>query len=253
MRIVTRAEWRARPPQSPPATVPITARTALCVHHDGATPITVQHLTEAQALMRKDQSFHMDGRGWADIGYNYLVISSPGRPVDGAILEGRGRDVIGAHCQGHNTPWIGVQVAIGGGQVPSRAALASVRWLHDTAQADAGHPLAMVGHRDGFATECPGAALYSWITVGAPAPAAPSPVKASTPIAHGIPTTPPTPIAQEDDMVILRTTNGHHYITNGLNKREMTSGSAEQAWLKAGIKFVPMDDVEINAIPVVKP
>jgi hypothetical protein len=181
MRIVTRQEWRARPPKSAPTTVPISARTAVCVHHDGATPVTVTTLPEACALMRRDQNYHMDHNGWADVGYNFLVASSPGRPCDGAILEGRGRDAIGAHCQGRNTPWIGVQVAIGGDQAPSPLALAAVRWLHDTFEAFAGHPLAMVGHSDGFPTECPGPILLAWVRAGMPAPTLPKPATRPTP------------------------------------------------------------------------
>jgi hypothetical protein len=169
MSIVTRARWSVRPPKAPPQRVPISARTATCVHHDGAVAIHVRSRAEAVALVRADQRFHMDSRGWNDIGYNYLVISAPGiAAIDGLVFEGRGRDVLGAHCTGHNTEWIGVQVAIGGNQRPSTKALASVRALHDSFEKAAGHALAKVGHRDGFPTECPGAALYAWVKAGMP-------------------------------------------------------------------------------------
>ena len=169
MKIISRAEWGARMPKSSPTAVPLGSRRATCVHHDGATPITVRTLADAYALMRRDQAFHMDGRGWNDIGYNYLVISAPGQPVDGAVLSGRGRDVLGAHCEGYNTEWIGVQVAVGGAQAPSPAALASTRWLHDSFEVAAGHSLDMKGHSDGFATACPGRELLAWVRAGMPA------------------------------------------------------------------------------------
>lgn len=41
-------------------------------------------------------------RGWADIGYHYLV------HLDGSISYGRDVDLIGAHTKGHNTGSIGV-------------------------------------------------------------------------------------------------------------------------------------------------
>jgi N-acetylmuramoyl-L-alanine amidase len=41
-------------------------------------------------------------KGWADIGYHYLVY------LDGTVHEGRDVNVIGAHCNGHNTNSIGV-------------------------------------------------------------------------------------------------------------------------------------------------
>jgi len=167
-RIVTRAEWSARPYKAAPSTVGIHSRTASCTHHDGANVITVRSFAEACARVRADQNYHMDHNGWNDIGYNYLVISAPGTPVDGMIFEGRGRDVIGAHCLNWNTPWIGIQVAIGGAQKPSPAALSSVRWLHDTFTASAGHALAKKAHSDGFPTACPADPLRNWVHAGMP-------------------------------------------------------------------------------------
>lgn len=168
MRIVTRAEWSARKPTSAPALVGIGSRTASCTHHDGANVITVRNFADACSRVRTDQNYHMDHNGWADIGYNYLVISAPGTDVDGLVFEGRGRDAIGAHCLHWNTPWIGIQVAIGGAQTPSPAALASVRWLHDTFAAAAGHTLAKKAHSDGFATACPADPLRNWVHAGMP-------------------------------------------------------------------------------------
>jgi hypothetical protein len=134
----------------------------------------------------------MDGNGWNDIGYNYLVISAPGYPeIDGLIFEGRGRDVVGAHCLNWNTPWIGVQVATGGDQVPSPAALASVKWLHVGFVAAAQHALGQVGHKDGFNTECPGPILYSWVHAGMPVTATP--------------TTPEVPMTQADADLFVHT------------------------------------------------
>lgn len=42
------------------------------------------------------------GRGWADIGYHYVIYR------DGSIMPGRDIDKIGAHCSGHNSYSIGV-------------------------------------------------------------------------------------------------------------------------------------------------
>jgi len=167
-RIVTRAEWSARPRLGPAPTVTIGARTATCTHHDGANIITVRSFAEACARVRADQNYHMDGNGWDDIGYNYLVISAPGTDVDGLVFEGRGRDVVGAHCLNWNTPWIGIQVAIGGAQKPSLASLSSVRWLHDTFTSASGHALGKKVHSDGFPTACPGPELAVWVHAGMP-------------------------------------------------------------------------------------
>ena len=166
--VISRAQWGAMPPKTTPEKVPIASRTASCTHHDGATPITIHSLSEACLHMRAIQKQHMMANGWNDIGYNFLVVSAPGYPVDGLIMEGRGRDVVGAHCKDWNTPWVGIQVMIGGAQVPSPAALFSVRALHGALVKGAGHPLVMKGHRDGFATACPGPVLTRWLAAGMP-------------------------------------------------------------------------------------
>lgn len=41
-------------------------------------------------------------QGWSDIGYHYLVL------LDGTVEQGRDVDLVGAHCQGHNSHSIGV-------------------------------------------------------------------------------------------------------------------------------------------------
>jgi len=180
-RIVTRAEWGARPRIGPAPFVSIGARTATCTHHDGANVITVRSFAEACARVRADQNYHMDSNGWDDIGYNYLVISAPGvAGVDGLVMEGRGRDVIGAHCLNWNTPWIGIQVAIGGAQKPSPTSLSSVRWLHDTFTSAAKHALGKKVHSDGFNTACPGPELKAWVHGGMPVSGTPVAVPVAT-------------------------------------------------------------------------
>jgi hypothetical protein len=102
--------------------------------------------------------------GWAGIGYNFVVM------LDGTIWEGRGWGLVGAHCPLHNRSAWGVQVHIGGDQKPSPQALQSVDALYDEGSRRAGRLLAKRGHRDGYATECPGAALYAWVRAGMPVP-----------------------------------------------------------------------------------
>mgnify|MGYP002626571150 FL=1 len=50
---------------------------------------------------------HVRGRGWADIGYHYVI------RLDGTIESGRDVDIIGAHVSGHNAHSIGI-VYVGG-------------------------------------------------------------------------------------------------------------------------------------------
>ena len=152
MDIISRSEWGARAPRAR-NTVTWSQRTEFIVHYsEGPTDQTVRSI----------QDFHMNGRGWADIGYNFLV------DVDGRIYEGRGWLVVGAHAPDHNTSGIGVCM-IGRNGDATAAAKRSIRWLYDAAVRHAGRRLAMLGHRDVYATSCPGNELHAWVRAGMPA------------------------------------------------------------------------------------
>ncbi|MFD4933446.1 peptidoglycan-binding protein [Streptomyces virginiae] len=158
MQIISRAQWGAKPWNGTPNTVPLGSRTEFYVHHDGEDPIT----RTGYAIMRAIEATHLS-QGWSGVGYNFVVDQA------GTVYEGRGWTLQGAHCPDHNVSGIGVQIAIGGGQTPSAAALAACRALYDEACERTGRTLAKKGHRDGFATECPGGQLYAWVKAGMPA------------------------------------------------------------------------------------
>lgn len=77
---------------------------AVVVHHtanaNGYRPADVP------AIIRADYAYHVQSRGWADLGYNLLVDQY------GGVWEGRrgglGRATIGTHAQGFNTGTLGV-------------------------------------------------------------------------------------------------------------------------------------------------
>ena len=48
------------------------------------------------------RSWHVDGRGWSDIGYHFYI------DLYGEIHKGRDIAKIGAHCSGHNRNSIGI-------------------------------------------------------------------------------------------------------------------------------------------------
>lgn len=151
MDIISRAKWGARAPRSR-STVSWSQRREFIVHYsEGPTTQSVRSI----------QDFHMDGRGWADIGYNFLV------DVSGRIYEGRGWLVVGAHAPDHNTSGIGVCM-IGRDGDSTAAAKRSIRWLYDEAVRRAGRNLAKLGHRDVYATSCPGNQLHAWVRAGMP-------------------------------------------------------------------------------------
>ncbi|AKY03782.1 endolysin [Streptomyces phage Amela] len=164
VKIISRAAWGAKPWTSTPYTAPLSKRTEFFVHYDGAHPVG----RKGSAIPKAIENIHL-GNGWSGIGYNFVV------DQDGNIYEGRGWDLVGAHCPNHNTSGIGVQIAIGGDQEPSEKALAACRALYDEACRKTGRTLAKKGHKDGIATACPGPKLYAWVKAGMPVKAAPAP------------------------------------------------------------------------------
>ncbi|HEX5568485.1 MAG TPA: LysM peptidoglycan-binding domain-containing protein [Streptomyces sp.] len=175
VKIISRAEWGARPwnddpKSSGPATVALGSRTEFFVHWYGGVPGNASGV----ALAREVERLHIDGNGWAGVGYNWII------DQDGTAYEGRGWGRQGAHCPGHNVSGLAVLIAVGkGGKKASDAALATARALYDEACERTGRTLAKRGHKDGIPTECPGPDLYAWVQAGMPAP------KGATPPATG--------------------------------------------------------------------
>lgn len=150
---VTRDEWGARAPLT---TVPVTwqQRTGFVTHYS---------FGNKDQSVRSIQDFHMDSRGWSDIGYNFLVRH------DGTIYIGRGWNVIGAHVENHNTDNIGA-CFIGFDTDVTDAAKQSLRALYDEAVQLKGGPLAKLVHRDLAPTSCPGDQLAAWVHSGMETP-----------------------------------------------------------------------------------
>lgn len=148
VQIIERPEWGARAPRNR-THVSWDTRTEFIVHHSaGPTTQTVRSI----------QDFHLNGRGWSDIGYNLLVDNA------GNAYEGRGWQVAGAHAQGHNTSGIGVCYI--GENSPTPAAKRTIRALYEEATRRAGRTLTPKGHRDVNETSCPGDNLNAWVHDG---------------------------------------------------------------------------------------
>jgi hypothetical protein len=157
--IIDRAAWGARRPDSVTRVNP-TRRELFVLHHSGG-PVT----QTVRAIQDWCMNEPPNGRGFSDIGYNFLVRGSTGQ-----IYEGRGWDVVGAHTTGYNT--VGFGVCVIGTDELSDAAKVAVRWLHAQASARAKHYLILRGHRDlaTTGTTCPGPRTHAWLRAGMPAP-----------------------------------------------------------------------------------
>ena len=129
------------------------ARGGVAVHYGGGRQGITEGTNHArcESLWRGWQSFHKNGRGWADIAY------TGGFCQHGYAFAGRGAGVRTA-ANGTNTGnqyYYAVVFLGGAGDVPSDDAVAALKWWVATLR-KSGAGDRVVGHRDLFSTACPG-------------------------------------------------------------------------------------------------
>lgn len=162
MRIVTRAEWKARQAYSS-AYRSLSLVRGVCYHHTaGPQPSLTQ---TGGRIVRDVQAYHMDSLGYSDIAYNALV------GPRGRVYAGRPIECHGAHSNG---TWQGLSANthllsicfIGnfqdGDRLTERAKRAALGLEYLWAR-KLGRPLTFVGHRETKATACPGDDVMRWI------------------------------------------------------------------------------------------
>ncbi|GIN60546.1 hypothetical protein J27TS8_05390 [Robertmurraya siralis] len=115
------------------------------------TKVVCHHPAHPTWGIMEIHNYHKNSKGWAGIGYNYLICKN------GRIQEGRGKNV-GAHCSGRNSDTLGV--CFQGDFDKQQMTDAQVKaggWL--IAKLIKEHGLQIndvLGHRDLAATACPG-------------------------------------------------------------------------------------------------
>ncbi|QOV41501.1 FG-GAP repeat protein [Streptomyces ferrugineus] len=188
--IATRAQWGADESKVDDPPSYIDKVQAVFVHHTVGS--NSYSCAQSASLVRGIMAYHTDVNGWNDLGYNFLVDKC------GQVFEGRagGADlpVQGAHTYGFNSYSTGIAIlgdfqgdpdkGIPPGR-PTRATLESVARVAawklgqygvsptgkvtltaggNTGVWDEGEQATLntiSGHRDGYATECPGDAMYA--------------------------------------------------------------------------------------------
>ncbi|MEV6649444.1 peptidoglycan recognition protein [Streptomyces sp. NPDC051219] len=179
-RIVTRKGWGADEGIREGGFIYTKTVKAAFVHHSASG--NNYKCSQASSVLRSIYRYHVKSSGWRDIGYNFAVDKC------GNIYEGRGggvaKPVLGAHTLGFNTNSMGIAVLGSfGNSAPPKAAVDAVARLTawklglfganpagKTTLTSGGGNLykkgrkvklnVISGHRDGFATECPGSRLY---------------------------------------------------------------------------------------------
>ena len=179
---VSRAAWKADESIVTGTTSYAGDVKVLFVHHTAGS--NDYSCADSPAIVRGILTYHVQSRGWNDIGYNFLVDKC------GTLFEGRrggvDKAVIGAHTYGFNTN--SAAIAVLGTYIKdpvppvTQTVIAQVaahklgRYGYDpstTARLTEGAPdgkfkqgqvvtfQRISGHRDAVATECPGDALYA--------------------------------------------------------------------------------------------
>ncbi|GAA4921004.1 hypothetical protein HD597_006229 [Nonomuraea thailandensis] len=165
--LVLRRDWNARAPRGDYTQLDSTK--GVKVHYTGGRvdPAIVSDHSRCVALVRSIQGYHMDGNGWIDIGYTF--VACPHRKV----FEGRGLyHLPAANGPGLNAGHYAVLGLVGDSgllQPPDgvlHGILDAVQYVRDHGRAGK----EIKGHRDGYATDCPGEPLHSWVRRGAPRP-----------------------------------------------------------------------------------
>ncbi|MGW3286777.1 peptidoglycan recognition protein family protein [Streptomyces sp. NPDC001002] len=179
-RIVTRRGWGADEKLREKKFVYTRKVKAAFVHHTDTG--NGYKCSQAASVIRGIYRYHVKSMGWRDIGYNFLVDKC------GTIYEGRAggvaKPVLGAHTLGFNTKSMGIAVlgSFGSAKPPAAAVNAIARLTAWKLGIWGGNPKGKTylksgggnlyrkgknvrlnvisGHRDGFATDCPGLQLY---------------------------------------------------------------------------------------------
>lgn len=136
--------------------------TEIIVHCTATRPNWMAAGTAAQKAAEV-RRWHMQDRGWRDIGYHFLI------DRDGTVVVGRPLDQTGSHTKGRNTGTIGIALFGGHGSsaddkfsenfTPEQDR--ALRGLIDRLRAQHG-PLNLSGHNQWAAKACPGFNVPKW-------------------------------------------------------------------------------------------
>uniref|UniRef100_A0AAU2V832 Peptidoglycan recognition protein n=1 Tax=Streptomyces sp. NBC_00003 TaxID=2903608 RepID=A0AAU2V832_9ACTN len=181
-RIITRKGWGADERLREGGFIYTKSVRVAFVHHTASG--NGYTCAQAPSVLRGIYRYHVKSNGWRDIGYNFAVDKC------GNIYEGRAggvtKAVMGAHTLGFNTNSVGIAVlGTYNNTNPSAAALKAIEQLSawklglygvnptgkNTLVSGGGKGNhykkgrsvkfnTISGHRDGFATDCPGVRLY---------------------------------------------------------------------------------------------
>ena len=168
--IYTRAQWGADESVRDPSEPDYGVVDAAVVHHTAGSNTYTSD--QVPGIIQGIYEYHVNGHGWRDIGYNFLV-DRFGRTWEGRY-GGMDKAVVGAHAAGVNSVMFGASVLgdFETAQPPSAVTTALrnlIAWKADLHRFDVLGTTAVdgttynniSGHRNVNATDCPGQYLYA--------------------------------------------------------------------------------------------
>ncbi|MEV5236496.1 N-acetylmuramoyl-L-alanine amidase [Streptomyces pseudogriseolus] len=200
MKLVSRSQWGARAYRTPNGATPYgRARRGVKLHYLGTAYSDRPH-EQCAAYVRQLQAQHMDGNGWSDIGYSFVVCTH------GYVYEGRGlkrrNSANGSTTLNDQDYAVCLLVGSSGLTKPTDAQLNGARDAIEYCRKSGPAGTWLGGHRDGYATACPGDTVYAWVKAGAPRP----------------------DTSKEDDMPLT-----------AAEKKELAALVADQVWKRDGL------------------
>ncbi|XP_011496064.1 PREDICTED: uncharacterized protein LOC105360762 [Ceratosolen solmsi marchali] len=158
LHIITRTDWGAQPATDSPRQLKVQPATFAIISHTA----TQSCYNEAKCILnvRVIQTFHIEAKGWLDVGYNFLVGG------DGNVYEGRGWDAAGAHTHNYNNRSIGIAFVgdFSYKSPPKEQIVTAVRLLdHGLKTNKLAKDYKLIGQRQVAHTQSPGDKLYNVI------------------------------------------------------------------------------------------
>lgn len=165
--VIRRARWSARSVSKLGHPEPMNGVRRITLHHTATQKLPSSSFAANAALLRGLQADHQDTRGWADVGYHF-IIDRTGRIFEGRELRYQGAHAGNAAANRHN-----VGIALVGNfddQALTREQKTATRGLVRWFVARHRIPVARIrGHDDvlkehtGGGTACPGRRLTAWL------------------------------------------------------------------------------------------
>lgn len=155
--VLPRSRWTRSAPELSLAD-PMRGISQITIHHDGMPPVSLSSMNSVASRIEQIRASHRQ-RGWADIGYHYVI------DPDGRVWEGRPIKLQGAHVKDQNPQNLGILV-LGNfeQQTPTPRATAALDDFLVGQMRQYRIPVSRVyTHQELASTACPGRALQRYM------------------------------------------------------------------------------------------